>query len=153
MTSESTWDDGPLDDGNDITFGRPLFGEPGCIVVPRAGLEQKVMSEHGVAPGSGMTAFMGDDGRAVVYFEGNLYGASNIKTIEDKAIQAYGRMAARYPTRAMTSMPASMLEVVGYTDGRTVQVFGSQGRQGLDRWSECGEALHEPTVKRTAAPR
>lgn len=34
-----------------------------------------------------------------VYFEGNLYGAANLVTSEQRLARAAGRLVARYPTR------------------------------------------------------
>ena len=48
-----------------------------------------------------------------VYFEGNLYGASNLVTVEQRLAQAAGRLLARYPTRARGWFDERDLIVVG----------------------------------------
>ena len=48
-----------------------------------------------------------------VYFEGNLYGASNLVTMGQRLAQAAGRLVARYPTTARGWFDEGDLVVVG----------------------------------------
>lgn len=71
------------------------------IFVPRPGT---TVEKH-VAPGSAIVVDLEAEssvpGKVKAYLEGNLYGAENIKTFEDKVINAAGRLVQRYPTVAV----------------------------------------------------
>ncbi len=108
-----------------ISPQRPKKGEKVALVVPTLA-KQAVWLNH-LAPGTAMTAFLAGDGPdrelAIVYYEGNINGASNIMSFEDRAIHAVGRMIERYPTVALTAAPLSELVIVGSVtyDGIEVQ--------------------------------
>lgn len=53
------------------------------------------------------------EGFVTVYYEGNIYGAQNIRTFEDKAVIAAGRLAERYPTVARARVMIGHLTLVG----------------------------------------
>lgn len=53
-----------------------------------------------IAPGSGIVGVATEHGGAVLHFEGNLYGAENLMTYEERVRQAAGRLFQRYPTVA-----------------------------------------------------
>lgn len=72
-------------------------------------------------------------GRVVVYFEGNLYGAENLKRFDERLLCASGRAASLYPTAAIASFDARQLKRVGtydYTSGR----FDVTDQIALDAW-------------------
>lgn len=71
-----------------------------------------------------------------VYYEGNLYGAVNIVTFEDKLYTAWGRMSRRYPTVAQANVPNENLIQVGWfdTQAKTFQVLGEDEKKLLDDW-------------------
>lgn len=48
-----------------------------------------------------------------VYYEGNRYGMSNIRTFEDRVFQAAGRLVQRYPTIARGVYPRAWFTPVG----------------------------------------
>jgi hypothetical protein len=65
------------------------------------------------------TAIVTDDSRepaerVLAWFEGNLYGASNLERFADRAWHAAGRMQADYPTVAVRALQTSDLLLVGY---------------------------------------
>lgn len=66
-----------------------------------------------VKPGSGIVALLDQSARAgyvVLYYEGNVYGAENLKTLEDRIKCAAGRMFNRYLTVAMIGLPKDELD-------------------------------------------
>lgn len=112
MTSFNPSAFGP-DDSYQIPTQRPQWGEPAAIVVPS--IEEQARWGAVIKPGSGIVAFI--DPRfaeqMMVYYEGNVFGANNMNTFEDRALNAYGRMSKRYPTTAMMLVDRSGWEVVG----------------------------------------
>ena len=67
-----------------------------------------------IAEGSGIVGTMEDD-RLLIDYEGNLYGAVNIKTFADRVDVAWGRHRVRYPTVArMLVKPEEMRHVGEY---------------------------------------
>lgn len=88
-----------------------------AVLVPVVG------AAHGIDAGSGIVADLdaprGDGGLVVVYFEGNRVGAVNLRHLEDRLTVAGGRLTAKYPTVARSSVPLGDFEVVGTleTDG------------------------------------
>jgi len=66
-----------------------------------------ILSENGlgsIAPGSGIVGIPyegGESGDLLLYFEGNLHNAINQQRLEDRIVNAAGRLFTRYPTVAM----------------------------------------------------
>lgn len=54
-----------------------------------------------------------DSGRVKCYYEGNIYGAVNLQTFQDRAICAAGRLITRYPTTAIAYLTPDQLFKVG----------------------------------------
>jgi hypothetical protein len=69
-------------------------------------------SDLGIVPGSGIVGTPQDDGLVLIDYEGNLYGASNIGTFEDRIHHAAGRHIMRYPTVARLLVSASKLILI-----------------------------------------
>lgn len=141
--------------------GRPLNGGVACVYVPREGFEQKVSgmikSGSGIVgypldalDAAAMAAILikaakeADEAKAapptlgtpestliMVYFEGNLFGAENMKTWCSKVRQSYGRMVQKYPTVARACWPSNELECVGTTNGNVVTI---ENMPALTRW-------------------
>lgn len=65
-----------------------------------------------IAPGSGVVGSP-EGGRLRIDFEGNLYGAVNIKTYADRCYHAADRHRTRYPTVARMFVARSELAEVG----------------------------------------
>ena len=56
-----------------------------------------------IANGSGIVMIEGKQ-MAIIYYEGNLYGAQNLETYEERIICAAGRAHTRYPTIARSGI-------------------------------------------------
>lgn len=57
---------------------------------------------------------------AVFYYEGNTYGACNLRAFEERACHAAGRLIERYPTIAKTMIDLNELTLVGHVEKRLV---------------------------------
>lgn len=97
--------------------------------------------EHGVVAftidrGSGIIVSAGpnESGYVELYYEGNRYGACNIRTFADRVYHAADRASTRYPTIA--TMAAKQAEVVqiGEFDGTTVSLAADRERALLETW-------------------
>lgn len=100
------------------------------IFVPKEG------TNLGIHPGSGIVAAI-DDAAArtvVIYFEGNLYGASNLSDFESRVNQAAGRQAQRYPTIARMVAPREDLIEVGRFDYSANQIVSLLNEHALAKW-------------------
>jgi hypothetical protein len=86
-----------------------------------------------IAAGSGIVG-VDADGGVDVWFEGNLYGASNLVTFQDRVAVAASRMEARYPTRARALLPAGHLCAVGTYDTET-GVLDLTDPAAVDAWA------------------
>lgn len=75
-------------------------------------------SQLGIAPGSAIVCAIEQDESSdvVAYYEGNLYGAINLRKYSERALHAAGRQVHRYPTAAMAILPRSSLIHVGDLD-------------------------------------
>lgn len=81
--------------------------------------------------GSAIVAFKSDSDHLVIYYEGNLYGASNLRRFEDRALMAYGRLTQRAPTIAMAAVPMSEFVPVGHITSERMTI---QERDLLEMW-------------------
>jgi hypothetical protein len=105
------------------------------VCVPKPGVVDPTLAM--LAPGSGIVALpMSQNDRYVrVYYEGNLLGACNQHEIDERIVNAWGRLVYRYPTIAMTALPRekfeAIFEVVGTTDGKVLYLMDG-GRAKLD---------------------
>ncbi len=101
--------------------GRPAYGQKALVLVPK--LANQAIWAKLIKPGSSMVGFRtGGFDATVVYFEGNIYGAENLKTFEERAICSYGRMVMSYPTCAMCAEQIDSLEVVGYVTQHGLEI-------------------------------
>jgi hypothetical protein len=94
---------------------------------------------YGIVAGSGVVcAALGgtSGGRTTVYYEGNLFGAENIKSYADRIWHAADRLLRQYPTSAMLALPTDHLVVLGTFDTETGQVTldGDRERGILGDW-------------------
>ncbi|MGE5527506.1 MAG: hypothetical protein ACM3Q9_02450 [Methanosarcina sp.] len=71
-----------------------------------------------------------------VYFEGNRYRASNIRTLADRAHHACGRMLENYPTTAKETVPRDALIPVGVFDPehRRIDLTGPESERAVADW-------------------
>lgn len=92
--------------------------QEGCYLVL---IPKKVMT---IAPGSGIVAAQ-KEGMFHIHYEGNLYGAENLRTWEERLLHAAGRAYQNYPTTARMAMPESValdhFLVVGKLDYQRVR--------------------------------
>lgn len=86
-----------------------------------------------VAAGS---AIVGEERAAgvVIYYEGNLYGASNLNKYEEKLSAAAGRLKADYPTAAKLLVQSEDLVEVGVYDTAIWAVAAITNREALAEW-------------------
>lgn len=69
----------------------------------------------GIDPASAVVGKTLEDGRIHVYFEGNRFGAANLKAFADRARSAAGRLHSRYPTIAQAiANPDQLLRIGTY---------------------------------------
>lgn len=97
-------------------IGRPAHGSNALLVVPK--IDKQELWSCMVKPGSAMVAYIMQSNEKesrtlITYYEGNIFNSSNLVTFHDKAICAYGRMTAKYPTVAMAADTTDSLEIVG----------------------------------------
>jgi len=82
------------------------------VLVPRAA--------GPIAPASGVVTGGARDGLEAghfrVWFEGNLYGATNLRHWADRIHCAADRMLSTYPTTAVLNLPADDFQALGFYD-------------------------------------
>lgn len=130
---------------------RPQWGERAAVVVPKLAHQREVAMS--IEPGSGIVAFQmpGAADRFIVYYEGNLSGASNLATFEDRAMNAYGRMAKSYPTVAMSALKRDLFEVIGHIAPNEFEI--NRGSAALEAWTAHDPALLVSPVRYPRGPR
>lgn len=91
----------------------------------------------GIARGSAIVGRPQAEGELVrIYFEGALYGRRTMPRLADRAVQAAGRLRARYPTVATRVVPREALLVVGTFDFRKGQIslIGPDSESAVAAW-------------------
>lgn len=110
------------------------------IYVPRPGS----LTEAMIRPHSAVVASI-DEGvdMASCFFEGNIYGAQNLRSFHDRLVVAAGRLTSDYPTtaRALVSV-ADLIRVASY-DTRFLAVRDVIDGQRLSKWA--GEPIESIT--------
>ena len=86
-----------------------------------------------IDPGSGIVGVPYDEGRILVYFEGNRHGAVNVVTFADRVLHAASRLAHDTPTGALAAVPAEDVQQVGTYDPKTGTVR-LDDEKALARW-------------------
>jgi hypothetical protein len=76
-------------------------------------------------------------------FEGNLYGADNIRTYADRVMHAADRHETKYPTVARMTVPDDTLVYVGDFDGKRVN-FDPVNFLALAEWLDAEGSLFDP---------
>lgn len=129
----------------------PAWGDRAAVVVPKPEHQNEVAMY--IAPGSGIVACQipGAGDRLLVYFEGNINGASNLNTLEDRALRAYDRMSTRYPTIAMAALSADLFEVIGSVAPNDFVI--DKENNALQAWIAHDPKLLESPVRHYRAPR
>lgn len=101
------------------------------VYVPKEGTSL----ERLVKRGSGIVGenFIGDE--TLVYYEGNIYGASNIRSYEDCLEVAAGRMIEKYPTVARMIVRGEDLILAGVWDPETKVLYVHE-KEVIDAWTK-----------------
>lgn len=88
-----------------------------------------------IAPKSGIVGIDAMDVFKHIYFEGNLYDASNMRLYTERLKVAAGRLRDRYPTVAQMMVDADDVIVVGSfnTDGWTIEAVTDP--KALEAWA------------------
>lgn len=76
---------------------------------------------------------------AMVYYEGNLYGATNLNTFEERVQRAAGRAHCRYPTTARQLVDPEEFVVVGRCypeENYSIEIY-SDKKEWVREW--CNE--------------
>lgn len=106
------------------------------IVIPAAEAARTHPSLRYIRPGSGIV--LREREHAILDFEGNLYGAENLRTYRERLMHAAGRARDNYPTVARTFLDSvEDLVFVGTYDTDTwTAVFStnSDAAEALRRW-------------------
>lgn len=80
-------------------------------------------ADAGIAPRSAVVSSCDQAGETrLCYFEGNVYGADNLRRFSDRVRCAVGRAVHRYPTLARSRLPVAMLRHVGTFDARSQRI-------------------------------
>jgi hypothetical protein len=118
----------------------------------------------GIARGSAIVARPETSREEVrIYYEGAVYGQSEMRTLTDRAVYACGRMVDNYPTAAAMSVPRDALVAVGTFDPSTSEIIltGDQSAAAVAEWldmpqldpAELRRGLEHPlTVRKLADP-
>lgn len=90
----------------------------------------------GIEPASAIVAAIDQcaSDRVLIHFEGNLYGADNLKTYEGRIRQAAGRQVERYPTMAKMVVAREQLVEVGRYDYANDRVLNLLNEHLLQGW-------------------
>jgi hypothetical protein len=86
-----------------------------------------------------------------VHFEGGIYGQVGMRTLGDRALHAFGRLAEDYPTTACRLVPREALVVVGTLDprGSRIMLTGPHSEAVVAGW--LGTLRLDPDELRPAA--
>ena len=108
-------------------------GATACVYVPTAQTRRSL----GLAPGSAVVGVARSAG-VHVYFEGNVYGAENLKTWEERVVCAAGRLFRGYPTVAQAYLTdlAGLVAVGVVTDDYRIQLNDTEAVRSYLNQSE-----------------
>lgn len=110
------------------------------IYIPVAGS----MIDKVIERGSGIVGVDRADGSLLLHFEGNLFGAANLKRHDERLRHAAGRLVSRYPTRAMMvlskdEVATHLIEVGEYdADSWRAQLWPDKLAEVRDYTGEAG---------------
>jgi hypothetical protein len=108
----------------------------------------------GIARGSAIVGLPEPGSEEVrVYFEGAIFGQSNMVTLADRAVHASGRLRERYPTVAVRMVPREALAAVGTfeEDSGRILLTGEQSSTAVAGW--LGLPTLDPAELRPSVPR
>lgn len=121
-----------------LSMKPPVHTEFTVFVPADAGLIPEIAPRSAIVSPASATG-----GIRTCWFEGNLYGASNLESFVERCNCAAGRSAYRYPTVAITNLPAQLLRPVATFDLTRGCITSIEDAQALAAWLE-GEPL--PTI-------
>jgi len=81
------------------------------------------------------------DGRVLIYFEGNLNGATNLTWYRERLACAAGRLVTSYPTVAQARIPANQLHLVARYDAARYVLTDVLNQIALEAYAM--EQIHE----------
>jgi len=110
-----------------------------CLVlVPKEGTPSAAL----IDPGSAVVSDGAEEnGRIMVWFEGNRHRAVNLTRFHDRTVCAAGRMSARYLTVARASFPRDEFEEAASFSIARLAFTGIASPVALERWA--GESLED----------
>lgn len=132
--------------------------EPLAVYVPAPGLGPLTAVARGSAIVGPVSCGPGCPRPFAVYYEGNVYGASNLATLAERAESAAGRLRNNHPTTARAVVRAHDVEKVGVLregeDGPRIEVSDDAGVPGGDErarslladWLDVVEAGLDPEL-------
>ena len=92
-----------------------------------------------IAKGSGIVGTpMGLDS-VTIYYEGNLYGAKNLRRFAERVLQATERMRMRYPTVATSQVDPREVIQVGVYDPEERRVILSERPDAFTYWVDLSD--------------
>ena len=107
------------------------LASPYVVFVPReeAGLAIRAGSGIVGAPSPGADLIL-------VYYEGALYGQTDMARLADRVFYAHGRLVERYPTVARMTLPSNLLSEVGTfdPDSGTIAPVDAHAESALASW-------------------
>lgn len=121
------------------------LSSPFLVFVPRDG------AEVGIREGSGVVGDPLPDEEVVrIYFEGAIYGQSEMARLADRVFYAHARLVARYPTVAQRVVPPASLIEVGTFDpaSGTITAIDDQAEAVMARWLQS-DALDPAELRRS----
>lgn len=88
-----------------------------------------------IAPGSGIVGRSMAGGKVLVYYEGNLYDAVNMRRYVERVLHAWGRMDENYPTIAKATLDRQDLVWIGKWSSAMGRVLvDAENRAVLANW-------------------
>lgn len=127
-----------------IGIGRPSLGEVALLLAPTSSM----ITDMQVAPGAALVGFINpkNQNMVTVYYEGDIYNNAEPASYEDMAVNAYGRMAASYPTVAMLMVNRSDVETVGLVSLKGITI---EKMDDLLAWIQQGKdrPLHSHSME------
>lgn len=105
----------------------------------------------GIADGSGIVGKMLEDGNVLVYYEGDMHGATGLDRFANRVRVAWGRASEDDPTRAKAVVPAGAVVPVGEYDAReqVVRLTGAEGARLLAEWLGGAAVTAEDLIARS----
>lgn len=93
--------------------------------------------------GSGIVGADAGDGRVLIYYEGNRFGAANLKRYSERVQHADGRFHADYPTIARSVVDSRELVAVGWWHRRERRVELDVTPDELSWWVDNSDPEQE----------